>query len=598
MRRSELVHPLFPDRQIGQVSTMKRTKRSAAAYATKGEARRLPSHESTLERQPGTRESRPILQDWRFLAAAGAIVAAALFLRLHRVGVQELWIDEAFSFFLATTSEVLGRLRIEHHPPLHYLLLRGWVPLAGSSDTIVRLPSVLAGTAFVAAVIWAGREILDTRVGLWSGAFAAVAPIQIYYSQEARPYVFLALTLALTCASVWRAFKTNAWAWWVLTSIGSLAALYTHYFAILGLIPPAFLCRLWPDRQRRSRYLGAMAVSILLLLPWAIWSLMLTPHPLTGTHWIRGVWEHTPPPLAIPLSLEVFGLGGQANLLPIFLKQVTYMEFPTALRVMGLVILALLGIWMAVPWGDAGLGVPEVGKRKAWLASSVLLPLFVLWAISFHKPVYVAGRYDMVAFPMYPVLLGLGLAKVQRIERVGSILAPLVALLLLIPIGTKLFLYYNSPSKGYAAVTARILHASVGNGDVVVFTGLRGISVISYLIRSGYRWEGGICQNEVANRQFGCRMYPRETETTLGGHDPSRVLASLDSVREDIFEFMKLLDPDRRRLWVVFASGDFTHWPLVVPEEDDRLVQELMRLGLTPLRIKGAPGIFVFQGAA
>ncbi len=575
---------------------MKPIDHSPATRPCKTEVRRPASPESMLRRQPGKPEYRALLQKWKFQAAAGVIVTAAMFLRLHLVGVQELWVDEAFSVFLATTSEVLGRLLIENSPPLYYLLLRGWVALAGLGETAVRFPSVLAGTAFVAAVIWAGAEIGDRRVGLWSGAFAALAPIHVYYSQEARSYALLTMALALACAAVWRAFKTNAWRWWILASIASLAALYTHYFAILGLVPTAFLCRVGPDRERWVRYLGAMTVCILLFLPWGIWSLVFTARPPAGTHWIKGAWEQTPTLLAIPLSLEVFGLGSQANLLPIYLKQFTNLEFPAALRALGLFLLFLLGIWILVPWGDAGLGIPDLGKRKAWLASSLFLPLAVLWLTSLHTPVYVVGRYDLVAFPMYPVLVGLGLAKVQAIKRAGVILAPLVGFLLLVPIGTKLFLsYYIAPPKGDAEVTAKTIHMGVRKGDVVVFTGLRGVLVLAYLSRFGYRWEGRVCQNKVANRQFGCRMYPRETETTPGGHDPSRVLASFEAVREDVLEFIKALDPDLGELWVVFMAGDFNHWPFVLPEEDARLFRELLGLGMKPLRIEDARGIFAFQ---
>src|SRR5574341_1357430 len=109
------------------------------------------------------------------LVAAGLGVAAFL-LRLYQSGAQELWLDEALSFHRATIHggwrpDTVG----DYSPPLYYLLLHGWITLAGSTEAGLRLLSVLAGTLGVLAVIWAGRAVLTPAVGLWSGLFAAVA---------------------------------------------------------------------------------------------------------------------------------------------------------------------------------------------------------------------------------------------------------------------------------------------------------------------------------------------------------------------------------------------------------------------------------------
>ncbi len=537
----------------------------------------------------------------RFLAAAGAIVLLALLLRIYRAGWQPLWIDEAFSWYVATTRELLHALLIENSPPFYYLLLRGWVAVAGASETALRLPSALAGTLFVAVVLWTGWEIFDARVALWSGGVVALAPIHIYYSQEARAYALLVLFLLLTHVLVWRALQTNTWRRWALVTASALLALSTHYFAILGLLPCALLVPLWPDRARWRRYGAAMLASGLCFLPWVVWSFGLTPRSYEGFGWIQGVWEHTSALLAIPRSLEVFGLGGQAGLRLIFLKQFTAMEFPVTLRFLGLSVLVLLGLWVAVPWGDRNVGVPDLGKRKAWLGSFLVVPIGMLWVVSICcKPVYASGRYDLVAFPAYLLLLGLALAKVQRAKVAGPVLAPLVAVLFLIPVGTKLILYYQAPAQGGDAAleTAEVLSASVRDGDVVVFTGYRGLPVLYHLSRLGYRWEERSCYNAAASRRFGCRMYPRESEQMPGVYDPTRLLTSADAVREEVGEFMRKLRSPGGELWVAFGGGTFSPEGISVSAEDTLLVTELERMGLKGLLVEGAPGILRFRRAA
>ena len=565
---------------------------------------RTISPQDQIKPEAGVNQGSPVSR-WAFLAWAGLIVAAALVLRLYRIGAQELWLDEAFSWYMATTPKLLRALSIENTPPLYYLLLRAWVRVAGESEAALRLLSAVAGTLFVAAVLWAGRELFDTRVALWSGGAAALAPLHIYYSQEARAYAWLVLLLLLTHVLLWRALRQNTWPCWALVTASALLALYTHYFAILGLLPGAFLLWVWPGKARWRRYGAAMLGSGLGFLPWVVWSFGLTPRSSAGFDWIRRVWEATPPLLAVPRSLEVFGLGPQAGLRLIFLKQFTTLEFPLGLRLLGLLVLGLLGLWVAVPWGDQQVGVPDLGKRKAWLGLLLFLPLGTLWLGSFYKPLYAAGRYDLVAFPAYPLLLGLALRKAQRVKRVGPVVAPIVALLLLLPIGSKLFWYYQAPPVDLgldasanlgldAPATAQVLHAGVADGDVVVFTGLRGLPVLYYLSRLGDRWVAGECREEGTGRRFGCRMYPREVERLPGVFDPGWLRMSADAARVDVQDFMRMLRTQNGSLWVVFGLGKFLRGRFELPTVDFLLVQELRRLGMKELPIQGAPRILHF----
>ncbi len=533
------------------------------------------------------------------LVCAASILAAALCLRLFRLGAQELWLDEAFSFFMGTTPHVVGGFLARSTPPLYYLLLRGWIAAAGSSEAALRLLSALSGTLFVAVVIWWGREVVDIRAGLWCGLMAAVSPLHIYYSQEARAYVLLTVMLTLSYVLLWKALMRNTWHWWALLAGTMFLAVFTHYLAVLGLLPAACLVMLWPGPSRWGRYLATVLASCVLLLPWIVWSFLLTSHAWgTGLNWVRGVWEATPHLLALPLSLEVFGLGGQAGLFPIRMKQFSEVALPTSFRLLGVAVLAVLLLWIAIPMGDRRLEVPWLTKRKAWLASLLLAPLGVLWLVSFYRPLYVIGRYDLVAYPSYPLLLGLALAKLQRVKRIGPILAPIMTLLLLLPVGSKLFRYYEAPSTSDAEATAQVLHGSAADGDVVVFTGLRGLRVLYYLDRLGYRWEAGYCRHAETGRRFGCRMYPRETERRPAAVvDTTRVLTSPEAVHADVQDFLKALPPHGGSVLVVFESGSSSQGRLTLPKPDALLLGELQRLDLELSPVKVPLGIFRFRRA-
>ena len=163
----------------------------------------------------------------RFLFTAVVITVGAFLLRIYRIGAQELWADEAYSYLLAVAPEWLGLPTLAHNtPPLHHWLLRGWIRFAGEDEAALRLLSAVVGTLFVLAVVWSGRELFTPQAGIWGGAFAAVAPFHIYTSQEARTYALLTLMLTVTYGLLARAIRRDTVLWW---SFAALAA------AVLGV---------------------------------------------------------------------------------------------------------------------------------------------------------------------------------------------------------------------------------------------------------------------------------------------------------------------------------------------------------------------------
>jgi uncharacterized membrane protein len=81
-----------------------------------------------------------------------------------------------------------------------------------------------------------GKLFFDKRVGLTSAFILAVAPIHIWYSQEARGY---ALATFLTMAMVtflFSAVKKNTLCLWAGFVVSSVAAVYTNYFCFYVFI--------------------------------------------------------------------------------------------------------------------------------------------------------------------------------------------------------------------------------------------------------------------------------------------------------------------------------------------------------------------------
>lgn len=163
------------------------------------------------------------------------VLLAALILRLISL-TQSLWLDEAISFTAVKNYhfwEIITKFAPgDVHPPLYYLLLKLWTDIFGYSEISLRFPSVIAGVIAVFLVIRIGEKLFNRKIGLLAGLFLAVNPLAIYYSQEARMYSLVLLTVLLTIFT----FLRKKWFWFYLFL---LTTLFLDY--IPWLILPLFL---------------------------------------------------------------------------------------------------------------------------------------------------------------------------------------------------------------------------------------------------------------------------------------------------------------------------------------------------------------------
>lgn len=169
--------------------------------------------------------------------AVAAFTAAALLLRL--AVPRGLWLDEALSVAQANLplAEMLADLRqTDVHPPGHHVVLWAAVRALGDGELAVRVPSILAGTATVPLLYLTGRDLFSRHTGLVAAALGTVAPLTVWYAQEARMY---SLYLLLALAAVWlqvRAVRDNRARYWVGYAVVTGLLLWTHYFAGLQVL--------------------------------------------------------------------------------------------------------------------------------------------------------------------------------------------------------------------------------------------------------------------------------------------------------------------------------------------------------------------------
>ncbi|MDX1687116.1 MAG: glycosyltransferase family 39 protein [Candidatus Promineifilaceae bacterium] len=344
----------------------------------------------------------------RIALSVVALLWLATGLRFYRLDAQSFWNDEGNSARLSerSVSLIVEGTASDVHPPLYYLLLRGWREMVGESEFGLRSLSAFAGVALAAAVYGLGRTLFRRgRSPAWAAALvAAVHPALVYYSQEARMYELLALLAVLSTLLLLRLLPRLAGRWRraaFLTAGGYAlavaAGLYTHYFfpavlAVHGAI--ALLWLVWPGQEKEEdgwlrvagRWAAVTAVALLFYLPW------------------------------VPIFMrQVGGRAGDGVGLGAFVADAgrwlalgaTIEPGAAVWPLLALAVLLALGLWPGRASGQ--------GFQVAVALGALLLPAVLAVVTGATRPAYF--KFLLVSVPFLALLLGRGWAVGWRAAR-------------------------------------------------------------------------------------------------------------------------------------------------------------------------------------
>lgn len=113
------------------------------------------------------------------------------------------WYDEACSWFSAKQSFPLGIMdNLLHldlqHTPLYFMLLHFWMIIFGDSEIAIRVLSLIFGIATVPVVYFAAKKIIPSYAAIAACFIAAVSPVLVFFSVEARMYPIVIFMVMLS----------------------------------------------------------------------------------------------------------------------------------------------------------------------------------------------------------------------------------------------------------------------------------------------------------------------------------------------------------------------------------------------------------------
>lgn len=223
-----------------------------------------------------------------------------------------------------TVSALVGH---PEHPPLYYLLLRGWVAITGDAVAAFRSLSVLFSLLAFPLMYWLGWELFQSVQAGWIAiALLAVSPVHLLYAQEAREYSLWVVTILLASITLIRAAKQPNWRNWSLYALALATGLYTTL--LTGGVAIAhglfiLITQRWPQWRN---FLLAGAGAILLFSPWLVimhnqsnnlervtqWTQVPAPLSFLSQLWglhFSSVWFDVGLPLDHPLNHIIIPLG-------------------------------------------------------------------------------------------------------------------------------------------------------------------------------------------------------------------------------------------------------------------------------------------------
>jgi mannosyltransferase len=395
------------------------TKGPEAGVSSAGTARSGSGPPAVLSRR---------LRDWLTLVVPAA---AALLVCGYHLGNLSLWRDEAYS--LEASDRSFGQIfALLHHGDAvngtYYLFLHVAIAILGTSETALRLPSLLAIAVAAAMTAALGRllaRIADLPApwltGLLAGLLFVAAPQATRYAQNARAYAIVTMLVTIATYLLVRAMMAGTWRWWAWYAVAIALAGFFNLFSLL-MVAAHGLTVLLARRARRPepgtggpaasprRWLAAAAAAGIVLAPLA---------------WLgfkqRGQisWLTKPGARAV-YDLFVTFAGSKALIVPI-----------AALALCGCAA-SLAAMSRPLAPAGAGAAVPAAGRAEAGgeaagpgVASGpaalaivtlpwLIVPPVALLAVSQFKPVYVV-RYVFYCQPAVALLCAAGLAWLARV---------------------------------------------------------------------------------------------------------------------------------------------------------------------------------------
>ncbi len=189
---------------------------------------------------PDERQAGRQLPGWLVVALPALV---ELVVGGYRISGPSFWRDEAYTITGSQRPASAILAMIPHEDAFHglyLLMMHPVIAIWGTSETALRLPSLIAMCAAVGLTAALGRRLARESalrgapaIGLIAGLLLAALPLTTRYAQEGRPYALTVLFAVLATYLLVEAVTRPGWRWWALYAA---ALVITGYFDLAAVL--------------------------------------------------------------------------------------------------------------------------------------------------------------------------------------------------------------------------------------------------------------------------------------------------------------------------------------------------------------------------
>lgn len=212
------------------------------------------------------------------------ILLVGLVLRIFFASSQGFMNDELSAFFRVDYTTFSGLINQgvklgDMHPAFYQVLLYYWVRWFGYGDFVMRIPAIL---------FYIGSSLLIYKIGLkfftkWAGVVAVLFLSTLVFSiidtTLTRPYVSALFFSLVFYYGLFKLFssKRREYKAYFLIILGSIGAMYSHYFAFFTISVVGFIALFFIHKKQIIPLVLCAIISVLLFIPhWPITAYQLS----------------------------------------------------------------------------------------------------------------------------------------------------------------------------------------------------------------------------------------------------------------------------------------------------------------------------------
>ncbi|MCR4311439.1 MAG: glycosyltransferase family 39 protein, partial [Candidatus Taylorbacteria bacterium] len=452
-----------------------------------------------------------------------AIFALTLFLIvfstfvLTHITESTLWQDEAASANIISNNvtSLLDKSTADAQPLFYTYTLKLWGVLFSDSALSLRLYSFFFALLLIVFIYKIAREFFGEKISVTASMLASTSYFLIWFSMQVRVYTIGALLCILSYYLFCKLTEHRSKTYTVLYLLVTTSGMYAHpwfYFVLVAQIISALVF----DTQRIKALLFTGAV-LLFALPGMITSSQLA--SLGANSWIGAVTFNT------------------------ILDSFSFLSY-------GSTLLYTLVTFASVVWILSGDEPLYSGRRQSILLMHFFIPLLLALLVSLFSPIYVAGRYEMILFPIFATLLAIVWSKIDY-----RILFFVFFLLVYLTAGK--IEDRRTAVEGFKSddrrVTEDILKRAE-KGDLIITTDLSWSTVHYYVTHSSS-----------PHKDIELFSFPREIEQHPGWKNMDAMLNNKEKYTQEAGEIVEKIKTrtDIQNVWVLHNSKNEINVPLI-----------------------------------